>query len=95
VDYSTLVILDGHHRFKVLSAIEAERAPVFLVDYRSDKVLVGSWKRNVKVSKEIVLEAGLKGRKLPYKTSRHILVDVKIPRVNIPLELLRRCWSRW
>lgn len=90
VDCSTFIILDGHHRFEVLRSIGAQWAPVFLVDYGSSRVLVDSWRKDRSICKRDVLEAGLRGRLLPYKTSRHRIVGIRIPEVNLPLELLRR-----
>ncbi len=89
VDATTLIILDGHHRYQVLRTIGAKYAPVYLVDYLSPKIRVGSWREGVRVSKEMVIRAGLTGRRLPAKTSRHILNGVRIPEVNIPLSVLR------
>lgn len=88
VDCRTMIILDGHHRYNVLRKLGAQYIPALLVDYCSDRVKVGSWRKNWRVSKELVIEAGLSGKKLPYKTSRHRLVGVEIPDVNIPLEKL-------
>lgn len=82
------IVLDGHHRYAVLKMIGAKLAPVLLVDYYSPIVEVYSWRNEWNVTKEMVVNAGLTGRKLPYKTSRHILRDVTIPEINIPLEEL-------
>lgn len=95
VEASTLVILDGHHRFEVLKRLGARYVPVFLVDYGSERVVVGSWRSGVRVSKEMVLEAGLRGRRLPCKTSRHVLVGIEVPRVDIPLESLKEVRDGW
>jgi len=88
VDVSNRIILDGHHRYRALMLMGAKLIPVFLVDYSSPKVTVGSWRPGYRVTKEIVLKAGLTGRKLPPKTSRHVLVGIKIPTVNYPIEKL-------
>ena len=88
VDASTFIILDGHHRFWALKLLGAKLAPVYLVDYMSDKIKVLSWRKGWHVDKKLVLEAGLSGRKLPPKTSRHVLIGVKIPRIDWPLEKL-------
>ncbi|MCL7383445.1 MAG: transcriptional regulator [Thaumarchaeota archaeon] len=82
------IVLDGHHRYAVLKMLGARVAPVFLVDYSSSLVEVYSWREDWNVTKEMVINAGLTESKLPYKTSRHILRDLVIPEVNIPLEKL-------
>lgn len=88
VENRHLIILDGHHRYAVLKTLGASRAPIFPVEYDSPKVVVSSWRPEVRVTKEMVLEAGLKGKLLPFKTSRHILRGVVIPEVNVPLREL-------
>lgn len=88
VDVNTLIILDGHHRYAVLQLLGAEVIPAYLVDYNSEKVRVDSWRKGWKVTKELVLKAGLTGKKLPFKTSRHTLDGIKVPDVNVPLEKL-------
>ena len=83
-----LIILDGHHRYAALKILGASRAPVFPVEYDSPKVAVDSWRPGMRVTKEMVLEAGLKGKLLPFKTSRHILRGITVPEVNVPLRKL-------
>jgi len=82
------VVLDGQHRLAALKALGAKLVPAFLVNYRSPWVKVSSWRPGVRVSKEMVIEAGLSGRKLPPKTSRHVVEGVEVPEVNVPLEAL-------
>jgi len=88
VDFKTLVILDGHHRVEALRRLGARVIPAFLVDYSSDRIVVSTWRKGWRVTKKDVLRAGLTGAKMPFKTSRHILVGVDLPIVNIPLEKL-------
>ena len=73
VDSGSGVVLDGHHRLAALRALGARYAPVLLVDYMRGPVVVSSWRR-MRVTKSMVVEAGLTGRLLPPKTSRHILL---------------------
>ncbi|RLE37318.1 transcriptional regulator [Candidatus Woesearchaeota archaeon] len=87
VDAKTMIILDGHHRYEVLKGLGKKYASVLLVYYDSDHVKVGSWRGDWNVSKDLVREAGLTGKLLPPKTSRHML-KFKIPDVNIPLDKL-------
>src|SRR6184192_3105213 len=67
------VILDGHHRLEALRALGYVRIPVYLVDYRSDIVKLGTWPDAVVsvVSKEEVLRRGLHNDPFPPKTTRH------------------------
>ncbi len=87
VDAKTMIILDGHHRYEILKRLGKKYVPVLLVDYDSDIVDVGSWRKDWRVSKELVRKAGLSGKLLPPKTSKHIL-KIKLPNVNVPLEKL-------
>ncbi|MBI5224124.1 hypothetical protein HY990_06920 [Candidatus Micrarchaeota archaeon] len=43
VDRKTNVLLDGHHRLKVLQMIECPNAVCQLVDYMSPEITVGTW----------------------------------------------------
>ena len=71
VDKDTLVVLDGHHRLATLRKLRVDEAPVMLVDYFSDDINVGSWRRGKKVTKEEVIRRGLSGKLFSPKTSRH------------------------
>lgn len=82
------IVLDGHHRYTVLKMLKAKLVPVFLVDYDSPLIEVYSWRNDWNVTKEMVINAGLSKRKLPYKTSKHVLKNITIPEVNVPLRRL-------
>ncbi len=79
VDINTKVILDGHHRFNILRELGLKLMPVWLIDYQSEKIQVIAWKKEENVTKEDILQAGLTGKLLKPKTSRHKL---KIKRVK-------------
>lgn len=88
VDARTLIILDGHHRYEILRSLGKRYAPAVLVDYDDDKlVTVSSWRPGWNVTKEMVRKAGLSGRLLPPRTSRHRL-SFRVPCLNIPLDKL-------
>lgn len=88
VDAGSMIILDGHHRYNALKRMGYTYAPVYLVDYRSDRVTVDAWRKGEHVTKQDVLAAGLSGRLLPAKTSHHTLPGMP-HHVNVPLALLR------
>ena len=88
VDSNTLIILDGHHRFRAILEMGFTKIPVLKVDYNDPKIQVTAWREGEIVSKETVLEAGLKGKKLPVKTSRHTL-PYEMEDIEYPLEKLR------
>ncbi|MGC8988177.1 ParB N-terminal domain-containing protein [Infirmifilum sp.] len=87
VESETLTILDGHHRVSVLKKLGKRLVPALLISYEDPCLRVESWRSDWVVTKELVLRAGLSGRLLPYKTSRHILC-FEIPAVNVPLSYL-------
>jgi len=96
VDTHTHIILDGVHRFYALKRLGCRKAPVLWVDYTSPQIIVRSWKKGKRVTKQMVIEAGLGKRKLPAKLSKHMVkVDGKLKHisffeeVNIPLKRLK------
>jgi L-serine kinase (ADP) len=88
VDANTMVILDGHHRFNAARNIGLSRIPVQLVDYGDAAITVTGWKKNVPVSKNEVIRAGLSGNLLESKTSRHS-IPKRITGIKIPLSDLK------
>lgn len=85
VDKNTNIILDGHHRFNSLKRLNCTRIAAYLVNYKSPEIKVQSWRRGVKVTKKDVIKAGLTGKKLGVRTSRHIIPDRPL-NLNIPLK---------
>ncbi|HEV8595627.1 MAG TPA: ParB N-terminal domain-containing protein [Thermoplasmata archaeon] len=90
VESRHMVILDGHHRFEALRRIGCRRAPVYLVEYESDAIDLTTWPEAPvrKVSKEEVVDRGVRGDLFPPKTTRH-LVSFELEDVRIPLDKLR------
>ncbi|PKN03697.1 transcriptional regulator [Candidatus Dependentiae bacterium HGW-Dependentiae-1] len=72
VDKKTMIILDGHHRRAALKKLGLSRVPVRFVNYMSDEIGVASWRKGERVTKKTVVDAGLSGKLLPIKTSRHL-----------------------
>jgi cysteine synthase/O-phosphoserine sulfhydrylase/cystathionine beta-synthase len=82
VDRESYVILDGHDLFYSLDMLSAAKVPVVKIDLSSVKVR--SLQHGLKpVAKEKIVEAGIKGPKLPPKSFR---VLVEIPQISIPLK---------
>jgi len=84
------VILDGHHRVEALRALGCKRVSVYLVDYASDLVNLGTWPDAavVVVTKQDVIRRGLSNDLLPPKTTRHTLASPLEERAT-DLELLK------
>ena len=97
VDKNTKIILDGHFRFNALKQLGYSRIPVFFVDYNSPDILVTAWRDGEIVTKEDVIRSGLTEKKLPPKTSKHMLnssnhkihISKIVKKVNVPLEELK------
>jgi len=97
IDKNTYIILDGHHRLQALKRIGCTRIPCVLVDYQSPQIKVIPWREGEHITKEIVIETALSGRKMASKTSKHmILLNGELKHIsaiemliNIPLEKLR------
>ena len=83
VDRNTKVILDGHHRFNALRRMNCKKIMVCFVDYNSDKIRVYP-RGKMKVTKEKIINAGLSGKKLKAKTTKHMIPNRP---VNICLDL--------
>lgn len=87
-DKNTLIILDGHHRFNAMKLLGLKASPVYLVDYNDDAITVTSWKKNKIVTKDDVRNAGLSGKLLTPKTSRHHIPKRPL-NIKVPLDKLR------
>jgi ParB-like chromosome segregation protein Spo0J len=98
VDSNTHVILDGEHRFNALKELGCRKIPVVYIDYNLPDIEVQTWCRNPHLTKKDVIEAGLSEKKLPPKTSKHMVrigdkllhISALEKRVDIPLEELGR-----
>ncbi len=97
VDKTTYIILDGHHRLHALKKIGCKRIPVILFDYQSPEIEVVPHRDGETVTKEMVIQTALAGRRMPPKTSKHmIMVEGELKHIsiletviNIPLEELK------
>jgi hypothetical protein len=97
VDKKNYIILDGHHRLHALRKIGCKRIPVILIDYQSPEIEVIPHREGETVTKEMVIQTALTGRRMPPKTSKHmILVKGELQHIsiietviNIPLERLK------
>jgi len=97
VDKNTGIILDGHHRLHALKRIGCTKIPVVLVDYQSSNIKVVGWREGESITKEIIIDTALAGRRMPSKTSKHmVILDGEWKHIsaiemfiNIPLEELK------
>ena len=87
VEYSSLSIMDGHHRFNAGKSIGLKRIPCYLLDYSSSGVSLKSWRADWDIKVSDVFKLIESGKKFPKKTTRH-LFDPPLNEVSIPLALL-------
>jgi uridine kinase len=87
VDKNTKIILDGHHRYNALKQLNCSKIVAYFVDYNSSRIKVRNWKKGKKIIKKSVIKAGLTGKKLPPKTTRHLIPN-KPSNLNVPLKNL-------
>jgi hypothetical protein len=97
VNKTTNIILDGHHRLHALKKIGCKRIPVILFDYQSPEIEVLPHRHGEVVTKEMIIQTALTGRRMPPKTSKHmILIEGELKHIsilerfiNVPLEKLK------
>ena len=91
VDRSSMVILDGHHKWTAAGRLGLTRVPAIMVNYLDDEgILVDVWPNCGRdtITKAEVLGMGVSEEVFPPKTSRHTL-PFEIPSISIPLGDLR------
>lgn len=89
VDKNSMVVLDGHHRLNCCRNLGFKKIPCMLVDYFGDpEITVSSRRKKFKITKKIVVAAGLTGSLFPRKTTRHC-VPYKFKNLFIPLTYLQ------
>lgn len=97
VDKETYIILDGHHRLHALKRIGCKRIPVILFDYMSSEIEVIPHREGETVTKEMVIETALTGKRMAPKTSKHMIrvegelkhISILETVINVPLEKLK------
>jgi len=96
-DEKTHVILDGMHRWLALKSLGYTLIPVMLIDaFQNPKIRVGRRRihRYVSDSDEITIEevisAGLNGRLMKPRSTRHFFPFSKFQQINYSLGLLRK-----
>jgi len=73
VDMLSDVIIDGHHRFVSLKELGYKKVPVVFIDYFASEIIIQSWRDGMKVTKDMVIQAGLTGKKLHPKTTKNMI----------------------
>jgi histidinol-phosphate/aromatic aminotransferase/cobyric acid decarboxylase-like protein len=86
IDANNLIILDGHHRLNILKELGVKEEYVLLVNYNSDSIIPHETNQ---ITKSEIIQAGISGKLLPPKSSKHIFIDLdKIKRPLVSLSVL-------
>jgi len=90
VDRTSHVILDGHHRVRVLQELGAKRVPVLYVRYKDAGIRVYLRRKEMLpgILKRYVVEMAVSRKLFPSKTTRHVVAGGRIMRVIRIKELL-------
>ncbi len=88
IDENTLIVLDGHHRLNSCKQLGLKKIPCLLVDYENDnKIKVVGRRKNIPISKKIVVAMGLSGKVFPKKTTKHFIPG-RVKNLKIPIKML-------
>ncbi|TDB53972.1 ParB N-terminal domain-containing protein [Photorhabdus luminescens] len=70
IDEATNVVIDGHHRLELAKTLKLSCIPCLAFDYEKE-LLVYSRNEDKTINHSDVIKAGLDGRPLGYKQTRH------------------------
>ncbi|MBU1091313.1 ParB N-terminal domain-containing protein [Patescibacteria group bacterium] len=84
-DKKTLVILDGHHRFTIMKTLGFKVMPAYLVNYNDTNIKVTPRRKEYVVTKKEIIQRGLTGNLYPYKTTKHIINNLKKQKISFDL----------
>ena len=79
------IILDGHHRFTSAKLLGLDLIPATLVEYDDARISVSAWRSGETVNRETVISAGINGKLLPIKSSKHHF-HLELPECRITLD---------
>lgn len=87
LERDTHIIMDGHHRYRVAKALNLSIIPCLRLTYSNPHLTVKSRMPNKDIQPENIIQAGLTGNLLAYKSTRHQLA-VEFFNIRIPLLFL-------
>ncbi|MDO8554587.1 MAG: hypothetical protein Q7S22_07295 [Candidatus Micrarchaeota archaeon] len=79
VDKVTGTVLDGNHRLKVLEIIECPHAVCQLVDYKNDKIKVGTWLPTFNEPLSLVTKGEIKTEAISYEDGLKAVNGMRAP----------------
>ncbi|AMA59985.1 hypothetical protein BCCGELA001_29555 [Bradyrhizobium sp. CCGE-LA001] len=88
VEHRHSVIMDGHHRYFCANALGLSFVPCVLLSYDDPNLQVTYWSNSTPVAVDRIIQAGLSGDLMDYKTTRHQLL-VGVDSCSVDLDDLR------
>ncbi|MET4036275.1 MULTISPECIES: hypothetical protein [unclassified Bradyrhizobium] len=88
IEHRHSVIMDGHHRYFCARALDLSFLPCVLLSYDDPNLLVTYWSDRRPVPVDRIIQAGLTGDLMNFKTTRHQLL-VPLSGCSVELEELR------
>ncbi|MDX0110355.1 transcriptional regulator [Sinorhizobium meliloti] len=82
------IIMDGHHRYFCATELGLSSVPCVLLSYDDPNLHVTYWSDHASVAVDQIIQAGLSGDLMRFKTTRHTL-EVPLPRCSVSLDDLR------
>jgi len=87
VELKHSLVMDGHHRLYCAHQLSLRKVPCILLSYEDPRLSVTSWEDEASFDTNRIYEAGLSGKLLGFKSTRHRL-DPQIPTCGITLDTL-------
>lgn len=87
VEPNYFAILDGHHRFAVAKSLNLTHVPAYVVEQDDLRLQLYSWRPDILVQAQDIIEKACSGNLYPPKTTRHVLTPPP-PSIEIPLSVL-------
>lgn len=88
IELTKFVIMDGHHRLFVAGLLGLARVPCVCLAYDDPNLQVMYWSKPAPYPTNDIIKAGVSGKLLGFKTTRHAL-SAETPRCVVPLQDLR------
>ena len=87
IEQRDFLVMDGHHRLFCAKDLGLSFIPCVLLSYRDSNLRVTSWSSPEPFNVDLIVDAGLSGDLLGFKTTKHKLHGPR-PVCSIPLEQL-------
>ncbi|MBP0596150.1 ParB N-terminal domain-containing protein [Paraburkholderia sp. LEh10] len=88
VEHRHCIIMDDHHRHSCAKSLGLSVVPCILLSYDDPNLQVTYWASSEPVVADRIIEAGLSGNLMSFKTTRHRL-NITVPGCAISLDELR------